>query len=351
MGECMNRTLPALLIGASLFTFVGVPAAAAGPIPVVLHPAAGPRPVPPPDTGLSVARLAATVQHSARAAAAHPLPQPPGTEPHPRGHGGDGSELVPGIPLPQSYQHQERQKLPDRALPPAIPHGPTRQGPEPRKPNGPVRHIELVPESEVQDDPNAAPRCSRSTGPAQRAVEEYLDREADGRQSAGDCQAIATFQRQQRIEPATGFAGPVTGAMVRLLQARKDPNLVELCPNRNERVVCVDLSRQLLWVQQDGEVIFPPVAMRSGRPTMETRTGDYRIYWRNKNHTSSLYHTPMPYAQFFDGGEALHGVYDDIYAGTGSHGCVNLAWEDSKRLWGLLQKNDIVHVWGRKTGV
>ena len=46
----MNRTLPALLVGASLLTFVAVPAAAARPTPVV-HPAG---------VGRSVARLAAS---------------------------------------------------------------------------------------------------------------------------------------------------------------------------------------------------------------------------------------------------------------------------------------------------
>ncbi|MEU9112093.1 L,D-transpeptidase [Streptomyces sp. NPDC048483] len=358
----MNRTLPALLIGASLLTFVGVPAAVAGPIPVA-HPASAglQSVVPPGGARASVARLAAPrlqpVPQAARAAAAaQPLPQMPGTKPKPRMHDGAGPELVPGIPLHRPFQRQqELQRLPDRALPPNIPHGTSPghlpQGPEPKRPTGPVRHIELVPRSEVQHDPSAAPRCSRSTGPAQQAVEDYLELEADGQQSAGDCRAIQEFQQENSIEPATGFAGPVTGALVRLLQAQKDPNHDEQCPNRNERVVCVDLNRQIVWVQQDGEVLFQPVAMRSGRPAMETRTGTYRIYWKNKNHTSSLYHTPMPFAQFFDGGEALHGVYDDIYAGSGSHGCINLAWADAQKLWGMLQKNDIVHVWGRKTGV
>ncbi|MFI9049404.1 L,D-transpeptidase family protein [Streptomyces sp. NPDC053427] len=356
----MNRTLPALLLGASLFAFFGAPAAAAGPIPVV-HPAADPLPVAPPkapaDGRASAARMAATGSHpapqeAAAASAAQPLPWPPGTGPKPRQDGGDSSGLVPGITLPEPFRgQQEQQQLPDQALPPNIPHGHAARGPEPKRPTEPVRHIELVPPSEVQGEHAATPRCSKSTGPAQRAVEEYLEREADGRQSAGDCDAIRAFQRERHIEPATGFAGPVTGAVVRLLQAQKDPNRDGKCPNRNERVVCVDLSRQIVWVQQDGEVLFQPVPMRSGRPAMATRTGTYQIYWRNKNHTSSLYHTPMPFAQFFDGGEALHGVYDDVYAGSGSHGCINLSWADAQKLWNVLQKNDIVHVWGRKTGV
>ncbi|MGW7485985.1 L,D-transpeptidase [Streptomyces sp. NPDC054786] len=212
-------------------------------------------------------------------------------------------------------------------------------------------HIEYVPQSEVVHHGTRSVACSRSTGPYQRQTERYLRREVDGRQSAGDCRAIRRFQQAHRIVPASGFAGSVTGAMVRLMRAKKDPNRAGHCPDRRERTVCVDLNRQLLWVQQDGRVIFDPVAIRSGAPTMETRTGTYRIYLRHRRHISNLYHTSMPFAQFFDRGEALHAVYDDIYQGPGSHGCVNLTWTDAQKLWDLLKKQDIVYVWGRKPGV
>ncbi|MFG2139383.1 L,D-transpeptidase family protein [Streptomyces sp. NPDC048650] len=353
----MNRTLPALLIGASLFTVVGVPTAAAGPVPVP-HPAAartvarlaahGPHPAP--RSPAAAARPSAAQAARAATAGVQPLPHGP-TRPAPRPELGGAADLVPGVAVPHPFRQQQEQLLPDQALPPNIPHGRSPAGPEPERPTEPIRHIELVPRSEVQRDPHAPARCSKSSGPAQQTVEEFLEREADGRQSAEDCRAIQALQRENHIEPATGYAGPVTGAVVRLLRAQENPNREGQCPSRAGRVVCVDLARQIVWVQQDGRVIFKPVAMRSGRPTMETRTGSYRIYWKNKNHVSSLYHTPMPFAQFFDGGEALHGVYDDVYAGSGSHGCINLAWEDAQRLWNVLQKNDVVHVWGRKTGV
>nr|WP_246103009.1 L,D-transpeptidase [Streptomyces piniterrae] len=195
------------------------------------------------------------------------------------------------------------------------------------------------------------PTCSQAAGPYQRQAELYLRRPVDGRQSLGDCQAIRTFQQAQHIAPATGFAGPVTGAVLRLMAAQQDPNKDGHCPNGPERVACVDLSRQLMWVQQGGKVIFRPVAIRSGQRTMETRTGTYRIYHRHRDHTSSLYRTPMPFAQFFDRGQALHGVYGSLYAPPGSHGCVNVKRTDAQKLWNVLRKGDIVHIWGRKTGV
>lgn len=238
----------------------------------------------------------------------------------------EASDLVPGLPQ-------------EAARPAASPDG------------APRPHIEYVPRSEVVPHGLRAAACSRSTGPYQRQTERYLRRDVDGRQSQGDCRAIRRFQQMHRIAPATGFAGPVTGAMVRLMRAKKDPNRAGHCPDRAERTACVDLNRQLMWVQQNGRVIFEPVTIRSGAPTMETRTGMYRIYLRHRRHISNLYHTAMPYAQFFDRGEALHGVYEDIFSGPGSHGCVNLTMTDARRVWDVLKKGDIVYVWGRKPGV
>lgn len=217
-------------------------------------------------------------------------------------------------------------------------------------PGAPRPHLEHVPRSEAVRGLRE-PACSRTTGPYQRQAERYLGREVDGRQSQGDCRAIRRFQQAHRITPATGFAGPVTGATVRLMRARKDPNRAGHCPDTAERTACVDLNRQLMWVQQDGRVILDPVTIRSGAPTMETRTGSYRIYLRHRRHISNLYHTAMPYAQFFDRGEALHGVYEDIYSGPGSHGCVNLTMTDARRVWEVLRKGDVVNVWGRKPSV
>ncbi|MGG7573170.1 L,D-transpeptidase family protein [Streptomyces sirii] len=253
--------------------------------------------------------------------------------PSPAAHAASG--LLPGA----SYapQRAERHHTPD----------PVRAAQAPDAPVEEPLHLEDVPRSETERGARAA-SCSGSTGPFQRQAERYLRRAVDGLQSEADCRAIRRFQRAHRIAPASGFAGPVTGAMLRLMRAQKDPNRDGHCPERRERTVCVDLDRQLLWVQQGRRVVFEPVAIRSGQPTNETRTGTYRIYLRKRAHTSNLYHTPMPFAQFFDRGEALHGVYDDIYQGLGSHGCVNLGWRDASRLWGALRHGDVVHVWGRR---
>jgi hypothetical protein len=192
--------------------------------------------------------------------------------------------------------------------------------------------------------------CTASTGPYQRPMEEYLGRPVDGAQSPEDCAAIRGFQEAQAVDPADGYANLLTYRVMTAVRARADPNADRLCPARSYPVTCVDLDRQLLWVQRDQDVVFDPVPIRSGRDGEETRTGWHAIYWRSKDHVSTLYDTPMPYAQFFDGGQALHGRLDSLFDGGGSAGCVNLRLGDAEVLWELLDVDDAVYVWGVKPG-
>ncbi|MEO3978740.1 L,D-transpeptidase [Streptomyces sp. CAU 1734] len=193
--------------------------------------------------------------------------------------------------------------------------------------------------------------CTARTGPYQRQLEEYLGRPADGVQSAADCAAIREFQRAEALEPADGYARLATYRWTVALGARENPNEAGDCPVRSHRVTCVDLDRQLLWVQRGSAVIFPPVPIRTGRDSEETRLGLHTIYWRSRDHVSDIYEdAPMPYAQFFDGGQALHGRLDDLYDGGGSAGCVNLRLADAAELWDLLDIDDQLYIWGVKPG-
>ncbi|MET8452457.1 L,D-transpeptidase family protein [Streptomyces sp. NPDC005209] len=290
-------------------------------------------------SSLAVLLVAATVLPAANAAtAATPTPQAPGSGPE--------AELVPGVaPGPaQPWQID----TPDQVLPPKV-YTPSAKedAVEPRDaPRGTYDLIEYVPLT----DAVAKVACSRQAGPYQRQVERWLKRKADGKQSAADCKAIRAFQKKHKIKPATGFAGPVTWAQMMLLSARKNPNAAKKCPIRTYRVACVDLDRQVTWVQKGGKVVFGPVSMRSGRKGHTTRGGWHTVYWRHKNHWSTLYNSPMPYAQFFDGGQAFHAVYGSIYTTVGSWGCVNLKLADARKLWGVLKKGDRVFVWGRRSG-
>jgi len=91
------------------------------------------------------------------------------------------------------------------------------------------------------------------------------------------------------------------------------------------RVLCVDKSsRTLRWVV-DGKVL-KTVDVRFGSAELPTREGVFSIQRKSRDHVSTLYHTSMPYAMFFSGGQAVH--YSPDFASRGyngaSHGCVNV---------------------------
>jgi hypothetical protein len=197
----------------------------------------------------------------------------------------------------------------------------------------------------------SAAACTAGTGPYQRQLERHLQRPVDGSQSAADCEAVRAFQTANAVEPADGYAGLGTYRTMVALEARANPNAEGECPERDRHVTCVDLNRQLLWVQNGPDVVFDPVPIRTGRDAEETRLGGHEIYWRSIDHVSTIYdNAPMPYAQFFDGGQALHGRLDDLFDGGGSAGCVNLRLADARTLWDLLDVGDQIYIWGVKPG-
>ncbi|MEV0177817.1 L,D-transpeptidase family protein [Streptomyces sp. NPDC050625] len=288
--------------------------------------------------GIAVLLAAATALPVAGTAAAVPSGAP--------APGGPETELVPGVAPGPSQPWQI--DTPDQMLPPKV-YRPTKRedSVEPEDAaKGAYDLIEYVP----LGDAVARVSCSKQAGPYQRQVERWLKRKVDGKQSAADCKAIRAFQKKYKIKPAIGFAGPVTWSRMMLISARKNPNSAKKCPVRTYRVACVDLSRQLTWVQKGSKVVFGPVPMRSGRAGARTRSGWHKVYWKHKNHWSTLYNQPMPYAQFFDGGQAFHAVYGSIYTTVGSWGCVNLTLPDARKLWDVLKKGDRVYVWGRRPG-
>jgi hypothetical protein len=91
------------------------------------------------------------------------------------------------------------------------------------------------------------------------------------------------------------------------------------------RVLCISkTSRTLRWMI-DGRTVMT-VSVRFGSVGTPTREGVFSVYWKSRHHVSTLYDSPMPYAMFFSGGQAVHYSADfaaNGYAG-GSHGCVNV---------------------------
>ena len=90
-------------------------------------------------------------------------------------------------------------------------------------------------------------------------------------------------------------------------------------------VLCADKTAKLLRYVVDGKVKLTLDA-RFGLPGMETGEGTFYVGRKARDHISTLYHTWMPFAMFFNGGEAVHYspyFQRDGYNG-GSHGCIGI---------------------------
>lgn len=106
---------------------------------------------------------------------------------------------------------------------------------------------------------------------------------------------------------------------------------------------CVDLTNNVSWLQDGGTITYGPVPITSGMPGYRTHPGTFRVYWKDKNHRSSIFNgAPMPNSLFFDRDIAFHqGSLTDP-----SHGCIHLGSTASQAYWDRLRVGDTVYVWG-----
>ncbi|MFP1628348.1 L,D-transpeptidase family protein [Streptomyces sp. 5K101] len=147
--------------------------------------------------------------------------------------------------------------------------------------------------------------------------------------------AVKGFQGKRGL-PATGSTDEVTwrkllgmttkptrdeldGKEVEKPKAKLDPRCM------TGRVLCISKTTRTLSWMIDGKVLST-MDVRFGSQYTPTREGTFNVGWKSRDHVSTIYHTPMPYAMFFSGGQAVH--YSSDFAARGyngaSHGCVNV---------------------------
>ncbi|MGW3518006.1 L,D-transpeptidase family protein [Streptomyces hydrogenans] len=163
---------------------------------------------------------------------------------------------------------------------------------------------------------------------------DHFDRAPTGFYGSITAKAVSGFQKKRGL-PETGSVDGATWQ--RLLGMTKKPTADELKPSTTNkldtpdarcmtgRVLCISKeSRTLAWMI-DGRVVSS-MDVRFGSENTPTREGIFSVGWKAKEWTSTIYHTPMPYAMFFSGGQAVH--YSADFAARGyngaSHGCVNV---------------------------
>jgi hypothetical protein len=103
---------------------------------------------------------------------------------------------------------------------------------------------------------------------------------------------------------------------------------------------CVDLSTQQAWLMRNGHVVYGPVRAKTGRPSFPTDPGTFHVTYKDRDHVSSVYHSPMPYSVFFNGGDAFH----EGSLAVSSHGCVHLSRSAAITFYDDLHSGDEVQV-------
>jgi lipoprotein-anchoring transpeptidase ErfK/SrfK len=164
--------------------------------------------------------------------------------------------------------------------------------------------------------------------------ESNLQRQAYGSSTAS---ALKAFQAKNWL-PATGKANERTWK--KLKKMSEPVGILPLRCTEVKKALCIDKTSRTLRLVVKGEVTLVTDA-RFGAPGMETGEGVFAVTEKSYNHTSTIYHTWMPRAMFFNGDEAVHYSPDFASVGyiRGSHGCVGV--RDLEVATRLFEKVDV----------
>lgn len=158
--------------------------------------------------------------------------------------------------------------------------------------------------------------------------------------------AVRRYQRSEGIN-VTGVANHGTWAHLLRDTIRHRKAMPRVC-HRDGWHACYDRSMHQVVLLHNNNYVNTWL-VRGGMSDHKTRLGTNPVYYRDIDHRSGMYDgSPMPYSQFFDGGEALHGsgFMTDPFSGH-SHGCINMFIEDARQLWNLTSsKRLVVTVYG-----
>jgi hypothetical protein len=158
--------------------------------------------------------------------------------------------------------------------------------------------------------------------------------------------AVKAFQRARGLR-ATGRVNLATWRPLIRRSTFGKARVPEQCLDPGWHI-CYDRKRHQASLYRGGR-LHNSWLVRGGGYGTQTRTGDFEVQWRSEKHRSRTFqNAPMPYSQFFSGGQALHGSRNMMNPFVGhSHGCVNFWVEDARQLWSLTyDKRLFVHVYG-----
>lgn len=111
-----------------------------------------------------------------------------------------------------------------------------------------------------------------------------------------------------------------------------------------------------LW--EDGTAKYTGIPVNTGLAGADTTDGSYAVFehvrysdMKGTNPDGSTYNDPnVPYASYFNGGDALHGFIRSSYGSPQSNGCVEMSYADASLVWPLTPIGTLVTVEGPNYG-
>jgi lipoprotein-anchoring transpeptidase ErfK/SrfK len=164
--------------------------------------------------------------------------------------------------------------------------------------------------------------------------------------------AVEAFETQNNLG-VDGIAGPAvwTGLINDFINNKPDATpYVYVLVNK---VVPQSLT---LW--NNGVAQYAGIAVNTGAPGADTTDGSYAVFehvrysdMKGTNVDGSTYNDPnVPYASYFNGGDALHGFIRASYGSPQSNGCVEMSYADAALVWPLTPIGTLVTVEGPNFG-
>lgn len=164
--------------------------------------------------------------------------------------------------------------------------------------------------------------------------------------------AVEAFQTQNNLG-VDGIAGPAvwTALINDTINGKSD----------STPYVYVLVNKALpesLTLWNNGVAQYVGIPVNTGIPGADTTDGSYAVFehvryseMKGTNVDGSTYDDPnVPYASYFNGGDALHGFIRSSYGSPQSNGCVEMSYADAALVWPLTPIGTLVTVIGPDYG-
>ena len=164
--------------------------------------------------------------------------------------------------------------------------------------------------------------------------------------------AVESFETQNNIG-VDGIAGPTVWTALINDVINNKPSATPYVYVVVNKVVPQSLT---LW--NNGVAQYVGIPINSGAPGADTVDGTFAVFehvryseMKGTNVDGSTYDDPnVPYASYFNGGDALHGFIRSHYGTPQSNGCVEMSYADAALVWPLTPIGTLVTVVGPNLG-